>query len=285
MADFNFGGRQYNAQDYVSNLSRSNANARRGALRGRGSLSDADIENQILSSTGLTREQLTPQMQSQLTQLMGMTQQGQTKGFGTALKGFQETAPAALAQLQAEQQQQEVFSPYQERGDMALNQQEALLGLRGADAMNQAYQENPAQAFARQQQEQALLRNSAATGGLRGSGVQRELAELTSGLTNQNIYNQVQQLGGMANRGYNAAQNIAGSYGQEGQIQAGQMVDSNAIANQMAAQRAAENTARSQRNRSMVSSAINLGTGVATGGASLLGGSNVIPQQNTATNY
>ena len=234
---------------------------------------------EILKGVGLTEEQLTPDMVAQLNTIMGHAEAGEYTTYNDKLAGFNTTAPAALTQLNAEQKQQQLLSPYQERGDMALGQQEALLGLRGNDAMNAAYNENPAQAFARQQQEKAMVRNRAATGGLGDEGVQRELAQLTSGLTNQNIYNQVQQLGGLASRGYNAAQNIGNSYGQEGQIQAGQMYDTYGISQAEAAQRAAGNAAGSQRKLGMVSNAINLGSGLYTGGMSLFGGggANAIP--------
>jgi hypothetical protein len=211
-------------------------------------------------------------MQSQLDQIMGMTSTGQTGEFGTMLQGFRQTAPAAIAQQQAQEQAQSQYQPYEQAGLGALQQQQALLGLSGQDAMNKAYNENPAQAFARQQQEQALLRNSAATGGLRGSGVQRELAELTSGLTNQNIQNQLSQLGAMSGRGQQASGNIANSYGQMGDIQAGQIYDMHGINQAGQQERSRQNSADSNRKLGMVSQAIGLGANVFAPGASMMGG-------------
>lgn len=110
-------------------------------------------------------------------------------------------------------------------GTDALAMQRALLGLDGPEAMQAAYQENPAQAFARAQMEKTLTRNAAATGGLGGSGLQKALLEHNVGLTNQNIQNQLAQLSGLSGRGqqaamnlygtgYDAAQGVAGVYGQ-----------------------------------------------------------------------
>jgi len=96
-------------------------------------------------------------------------------------------------------------------GTDALAMQRALLGLDGPEA--------------RAQMEKTLTRNAAATGGLGGSGLQKALLEHNVGLTNQNIQNQLAQLSGLSGRGqqaamnlygtgYDAAQGVAGVYGQ-----------------------------------------------------------------------
>lgn len=178
-----------------------------------------------LTASGYGYDELTPELQRQYNSLLqsGMSEDDIASFGATAGSAMAQQAQLAPYQ-QAGQQQLDNMQNYAQAGQNALTQQQALLGLSGQDAMNKAYNENPAQAFARQQQEQALLRNSAATGGLRGSGVQRELAELTSGLTNQNIQNQLSQLGvlsgrgqqattGMYNQGYDASQGMANIYG------------------------------------------------------------------------
>lgn len=269
MADF-YGGKPITAEDYVSGMSRNKAYARNSAQGRRGDLTDQAIEDEILSRSGLSRDQLTPAMQAQLQQLTGLSNRG-SKKFGTSLKGFQETAPVAIAQ-------QQEYAPYKEAGMGVLEQQQALLGLKGADAMNNAYNLNPAQQFAQQQAEKALIRNRNVTGGRGDEGVQEALTRLTSGLTNQNIQGQLGQLGALSSQGYNASQNLAN-------IAGGQIADAYAIGNRGQAQRAAANKAKSARNLGMVSNAINLGAGAFTGGASMFGGgANVVPGNQAYTN-
>ena len=218
--------------------------------------------NSVIQNSWLSGGQLDPHLQAQLDALGGLS----GNKLKDAQRAYEQTANPLMRQLEGEQQyrdqmqqgtgqMQDVYRPYQQAGDQALEQQMALLGLRGDAAMQSAYGNNPAHAFAQQQMEKGLMRNASAMGGLRGNDVQRELAQYTSGLTNQNIQNQLAQLGGISSQGYNAAQNIAGGYrdlGQslgksfrtDGQLRAGQYVDSQSIQARLAEQRAAARARR-----------------------------------------
>jgi len=128
---------------------------------------------------------------------------------------------AEAADLAREQQQkqfettQEQFRPFREAGVSALGQQQALLGLSGAPAQQealQAFQESPGQAFLRQRGEQALLRQSAAIGGLGGGQVRSALQQQGIGFAQQDLQNQLARLGAMAGQG----QAVTGTVGQLG---------------------------------------------------------------------
>ena len=74
----------------------------------------------------------------------------------------------------------------------------------GADAQAQAYaqfQESPGQAYLREQAERSLVANSAATGGLAGGNVLKELQGQAVGLAAQDFQNQFDRRGTVADRG------------------------------------------------------------------------------------
>lgn len=128
---------------------------------------------------------------------------------------------AEAADLAREQQQkqfevtQEQFRPFREAGVSALGQQQALLGLSGRQAQQQAFQqfqESPGQAFLRERGEQALLRQSAAIGGLGGGQVRSALQQQGIGFAQQDLQNQLARLGAMAGQG----QAVTGTVGQLG---------------------------------------------------------------------
>lgn len=243
---------------FIKNMSTRKAYKRHGALDayGRGDVSSDQLRQEILARSGISEGQLTPELEAQLGQLLAMPEQGRSGHFGSMLEGFQKTAPIAVAQ-------QTRLAPYSAAGTDALAQQRALLGLDGVEAMNAAYNLNPAQQFAQEQSEKAMLRNRATTGGLGDEGVQESLARLTSGLTNQNIQSQLGQLGAMSARGQNLALT-------EADIAGGQIADMYGIHEANQQERSRRNAADSQRKRSMISNAINLGAGMYTGGASLI---------------
>jgi hypothetical protein len=192
--------------------------------------SEQDFINSIYKQSGMREGQLTPAMRAQIEQARKLYQSGDVAKAEAARTAFASTANPMMQQVRANQ-------PWARAGKNALQQQQALLGLKGDEAMQQAYGNNPAHQFAQGQMEQALMRNAAATGGLRGSDVQRELAEYTSGLTNQNIQNQLGQLGLMSEQGRMARGNI-------GQARAGQWIDNASIQSRMAEQRAAARASR-----------------------------------------
>lgn len=99
----------------------------------------------------------------------------------------------------------QMFTPYQQAGTTALQQQLALSGALGQDAFNQAYQESPYVRFLREQGERSTLSGAAATGGLGGGRVQQELVRFGQGLAGQGLQQQIQNLSGLSGQGLQAA--------------------------------------------------------------------------------
>ena len=107
------------------------------------------------------------------------------------------------------------LQPFQEAGVGAIGQQQALLGLSGVEAQNEAFaglQESPGQRFLRDRQQKALLRNASAIGGLGGGNVRTALQEQAVGFAQQDINNQFGRLGQLAGQGQAATTNL-GQFG------------------------------------------------------------------------
>lgn len=102
-----------------------------------------------------------------------------------------------------------MFDPYREAGTTALQQQLALSGALGQDAFNQAYQESPQMAFLREQGMRANLAGAAATGGLGGGNVQKELQRFGQGLASQGLQQQIANLGALSGQGLGASGSAA----------------------------------------------------------------------------
>jgi len=131
---------------------------------------------------------------------------------------------------------QELLRPYVEAGTGAIGQQQALLGLSGPQAQQeaiQALQSSPQFQALTQQGETALLQNAAATGGVRGGNLAGALAQFRPQMLSQLIESQYGRLGGLAQLGQASAagtgsaglqtgSNISNLLGQIGQAQAGQ---------------------------------------------------------------
>lgn len=128
-----------------------------------------------------------------------------------------------------------LLQPYTEAGGPALQAQMAALGLAGPEAQ-QAYvtqqEQNPLFQSLARQQEEAILQNASATGGLRGGNVQGALAQFRPALLNQFLEQQYTRLGGMTQlgqrsaagvgaSGMDAASSIAELLGKRGEAQAG----------------------------------------------------------------
>ena len=119
---------------------------------------------------------------------------------------------------------QENLRPFHEAGVGALGQQQALLGLSGQDAQNEAFaafNESPGQKFMRDRAQKNLLRNSSAIGGLGGGNVRSALVEQGAGFAQQDFNNQFGRLGKIAGQGQSAVTNI-GQFGAQAAQQAGQ---------------------------------------------------------------
>jgi len=129
-------------------------------------------------------------------------QRRQFNAIQELLKPYVNAGTGSLAGLQ----------PYASAGVPALEQQQALLGLRGQEAQQAAISgiESGAgfQAQVRQGEE-ALLQRAAATGGLRGGNMQAALAQFRPQMLQAEIENQYGRLGGLTALGQTTQQNIA----------------------------------------------------------------------------
>jgi len=86
----------------------------------------------------------------------------------------------------------------------ALTQRRALTGLSGVEAQREAMaglEASPAQQFMRERQQQALLRSSAALGGLGGGQVRSELQQQAAGFASQDLQSQLQRLSAFGGSG------------------------------------------------------------------------------------
>ena len=104
------------------------------------------------------------------------------------------------------------LQPYAQAGVGSLQQQQALLGLLGPEAQQQAIaQLEQGAGFQAQvrQGEEALLQRASATGGLRGGNIQAALAQFRPQMLQQEIEAQYGRLGGMTQLGQTTTQNIA----------------------------------------------------------------------------
>ena len=130
------------------------------------------------------------------------------KGSEQALKG---TTAGSIDVLDAVNRAgRQDINPYAIAGQDALRTQRALAGLDGQAAFDAAYQESPQMKFLREQGERAALRNAAATGGLGGGNVLKELTRYNTGLASQDLQNQITNINQLSGRGFNAATQMAG---------------------------------------------------------------------------
>lgn len=143
-----------------------------------------------------------------------------------------------------------LLSPYTKAGTGSLAQQQAILGLSGADKQKQAVsaiEKSPYFQATAKQGENAILQNASATGGLRGGNTQGALAQFRPGLLNQLVQQQYQNLGGITSLGQNSAAQtgnagmqsanaISNLLGQQGQAQAGGIIGAQNAQNQFLGQ-------------------------------------------------
>ena len=137
----------------------------------------------------------------------------QAQGARTAEEGINRRFDITQAGLQ----------PRIDAGNEAISQQQALLGLSGQDAQQQAFaafNESPGQKFMRDRAQKNLLRNASAIGGLGGGNVRSALVEQGAGFAQQDFNNQFGRLGQIAGQGQNAATNV-GQFGATAANQAG----------------------------------------------------------------
>jgi hypothetical protein len=129
----------------------------------------------------------------------------------------------------------ELLQPYVAAGTPALQQQQALIGLQGPQAQEQAIaglEGSPLFQARVRQGEEALLQRASATGGLRGGNIQAALAQFRPQMLQQEIETQYGRLGGLTSLGQQSAAGVgtaglqtgarvAGLYGDIGAAQAG----------------------------------------------------------------
>lgn len=104
------------------------------------------------------------------------------------------------------------LSPYNKAGQQALQREAALSGALGAEAQQAAYDEfieSPGQKFLRERQEQSLLRNQAAIGGLGGGRIRTALQEQAQGIAAQDLQREIANLQSLSGRGQQAATSIS----------------------------------------------------------------------------
>lgn len=150
-------------------------------------------------------------------------------------------AQTAASEMSIEEQRrqfdamQEMLRPYTEAGYGSLEQQQALLGMGGAEAQQAAVsgiEDSPYFQTIARQGEEAMLQQASATGGLRGGNIQGALAQYRPQLLNQLIEQQygklqgITQMGqasaaGVGAAGMQMAGNIGSAYGDIGAAQAG----------------------------------------------------------------
>jgi hypothetical protein len=106
---------------------------------------------------------------------------------------------------------QALLKPYTEAGLPALEQQQALIGLRGPEEERAAIERiSGGERFQEitRQGEEAILSRASATGGLRGGNVQQALAQFRPQVLNQLIEEQYGRLGGMTTLGQRSAAGV-----------------------------------------------------------------------------
>lgn len=114
---------------------------------------------------------------------------------------------------------QALLKPYVDAGTGAINQQQALLGLSGAQAQKDAIaglESSPQFQSMMQQGENAILQNASATGGLRGGNVQATLGQFRPQLLSQLIEQQFSKLGTVSGLGQASAAGQAAAAQQTG---------------------------------------------------------------------
>lgn len=129
-----------------------------------------------------------------------------------AQKAAGQQAEASEAGI-AEQRRQfdtltELLKPYVAAGEPALQQQQALIGLRGAPEQKAAIsglEQSPFFQSAVRQGEEALLQRASATGGLRGGNIQAALAQFRPQMLESQIAQQYERLGGLTSLGQRSA--------------------------------------------------------------------------------
>jgi hypothetical protein len=217
-----------------------------GTISGAGMASTGGGLSGLMSWLGSPTGQAVSQLGSAALQ-GGMAQRAAGQQAGAAQAGIDEqrrqfeAMRAGLAPFQqAGTQALGGFAPYQQAGLQAFGQQQALAGLQGQQAQQQAIgalEASPLYQSLAKQGEEAILQRASATGGLRGGNVQAALAQFRPAMLQQLIDQQYQRLGGFAGTGLDVTGKLA-SLGQSSAAMQGQggMNAANSIGNLLAQQ-------------------------------------------------
>jgi hypothetical protein len=103
--------------------------------------------------------------------------------------------------------------PFQEAGQQAFQQQQAIAGLLGPEAQRLALQQieqSPLLQAQIRRGEESLLQRASATGGLRGGNIQAALAQFSPQMLQQEVEQQFGRLGGFAGAGLGITENLYG---------------------------------------------------------------------------
>lgn len=179
---------------------------------------------------------------------------------------------------EAQKLQQSQLAPFRQAGVSALQQQQALLGLSGAPAQEEAFaafNESPGQKFLRERGQRNLLRNASAIGGLGGGNVRSALVQQGVGFAQQDFQNQFGRLASLSGAGQSAAggigQGALGTAGQVGQFGAQAASNIGNLQQQGAAARASGILGQQQAEAQATGQVLGLG-GTILGGLAGLGG-------------
>lgn len=157
-----------------------------------------------------------------------LSSKSQKKAAQSAQQSQEGMSREAIAEQKRQfDQLQSLLKPYVQGGKNGLYAQQNLLGLMGDDAQQQAIsgiENSPFFKSQYQQAENAMMQNAAATGGLRGGNFQEALADNRSNMLYNNVQGQIQNLGGLATNGQNAAAGV-GTAGQNMANQVGQQLN------------------------------------------------------------
>ena len=179
----------------------------------------------------------------------------------------QATGQAVGEQRRQFEATQQNLAPFREAALPALQQQQALLGLTGQEAQQEAIgaiQESPGQRFIRGRAQRNLLQNAAAVGGLGGGNIRSALVEQGAGFAQQDLGNQFQRLQALSGGGQQAATNIAG-FGQQAASNIGNL---QVARGQAQAQGVLQ---KQQADANLAGQLLQIGGGAAAGGAGVLG--------------
>jgi hypothetical protein len=150
------------------------------------------------------------------SQLIGSSMQASAAGDAAAIQAGAAEEGVAEQRRQFDSLQA-LLKPYTEAGLPALEQQQALIGLRGPEEERAAIERiSGGERFQEltRQGEEAILSRASATGGLRGGNVQAALAQFRPQVLNQLIEEQYGRLGGMTTLGQRSAAGV-GAAGME----------------------------------------------------------------------